>query len=414
MGLRAALRRPGGERAAGRRPAGAAALGPGGRRVERDRRIVVARGRPRGAGAAPRGQRVVGRRGAGRVRSGIRHARAAAHRRIGLGRSRARGGRRRIGGRPAHRAGGGPRHRGAAAGQRPRRRREARDAPTATRVILDAPLGLQQKIPVALALAQEFDRTPRGAVPDLGGVFDRAGAADDATLRGVRDDLVGAIEASLTRSFRAAYLVSAAFALLALIPVGVRAAGDEGGAVRRPPPRRSPAWPWCIAGALAGRCRGRRGGEDLGRSQIVTDRCTPPRVRESGGGFDATLQGVILDGLAGAACDLHVSREDLVLSFGSGSAATVGWDSATVEQAVRAGLVRSIDESEKRGSLNCVRRRALPRGSRQRADPGPHPRCGRPPGPREHRLRRPAQPDRLAPRSGARPTASWAWPWASR
>ena len=224
----------------------------------------------------------------------------------------------------------------------------------ATRVILDAPLGLQEKIPLALDLAQEFDRTPRGAVPDLKGVFAERGATDDPELRVVRDDLVGSIEDALTRSFRSSFLVSALFALLALVPVAWGLGAMRASVGRRAPPAALAGLAVALAtgaalvvGALAA------GGEDLGKSRIA-DPCTP-RVREGGGGFDATLQGVVLDGLAGAACELRVSREDLVLSFGPDvGTPRIPWGPERVEEAVRSGTVRAIDDAEDRGSLNSV------------------------------------------------------------
>jgi hypothetical protein len=231
----------------------------------------------------------------------------------------------------------------------------------ATRVILDAKLGLQDKVPLALDLADEFDRTPRGAVPDLGKVFAARGAADDAGLAVVRDDLIGAIEDSLTRSFRNAFLVSALFALLALIPVtwGLvamrRQEGEGGGGGRRAPPTAAIAGLGVVAAAAVALIIGvfAAGGQDLGRSQIE-DPCVA-RHREGGGGFDATLQGVVLDGLAGAACDLHVSREELVLSFGPDvGTKPIPWTPQQVEDSIRAGTIRSIDDAEARGSLNSV------------------------------------------------------------
>jgi MFS family permease len=224
----------------------------------------------------------------------------------------------------------------------------------ATRVILDARLGLQDKVPLALDLAEEFDRTPRGAVPDLGTVFASRGADDDPGLAVVRDDLLGAIEDALTRSFRAAFLVSALFAILALLPVawGLRAMRAEGGG-RAPPAALAglgavvAAAAALVVGVLAA------GGEDLGRSQIA-DPCVT-RVRDGGGGIDATLQGVVLDGLAGAACELGVTREDLVLSFGPDvGSEPIPWSPQRVEQAIRSGTIRAIDDAEDRGSLNSV------------------------------------------------------------
>jgi MFS family permease len=232
---------------------------------------------------------------------------------------------------------------------------EAGDRATlnATQVILDARLGLPQKVPVSLDLADEFARTPRGAVPDLEGVFAANGAADDATVRQVRDDLIGAIESAITRGFRAAYLISALFALLALVPVVVvwRAAGPS---AARPPPRAlAPLVVLVAAGAALVVGAVAAGGVDLGRS-TVTDPCAQ-RVRDGGGGIDAAVQGVVLDGLAGAACELSVTREELVLSFGTGvGAREVPGDPATVERAVRSGVIRAIDDAEARGSLNGV------------------------------------------------------------
>ena len=67
-----------------------------------------------------------------------------------------------------------------------------------------------------------------------------------------------------------------------------------------------------------------------------------------GGGFDATIQRIVLDGLNGAACRLHTTREEVVEALGGGSSR---WSDEQIQQAVRAGLVRAIDESEDRGDL---------------------------------------------------------------
>ena len=141
-------------------------------------------------------------------------------------------------------------------------------------------------------------------------------------MRGVRDDLLDTIQSALTRSFRSAYLVSALFALLALIPVAVawRRAIEAGAPAQGAAPGRASG---SLGGLLAAAVllvgvEVAAGGVDLGRSTIA-DPCTTTTER-SRGGFDATLQGVVLDGLAGAACDLGVTREELVLSFGGSDA----------------------------------------------------------------------------------------------
>jgi hypothetical protein len=63
------------------------------------------------------------------------------------------------------------------------------------------------------------------------------------------------------------------------------------------------------------------------------------------------VQRIVLDGLDGAACRLHGSREELVLSLGPGSAFRGRWNRKTIEVAVRAGLLRSVDEAERRGEI---------------------------------------------------------------
>jgi hypothetical protein len=70
-----------------------------------------------------------------------------------------------------------------------------------------------------------------------------------------------------------------------------------------------------------------------------------------GDGIDATVQRIVLDGLDGAACELGVTREQLVLSLDERSGYTIDWDKETIEKAVRAGLLKSVDEAENRGSV---------------------------------------------------------------
>jgi hypothetical protein len=77
----------------------------------------------------------------------------------------------------------------------------------------------------------------------------------------------------------------------------------------------------------------------------LADPCKPREFRGD------VVQRIVLDGLDGAACRLHVSREELVLSLGSGSPFHRRWDKKTIEVAVRAGLLRSVDEAERRGDI---------------------------------------------------------------
>ena len=85
--------------------------------------------------------------------------------------------------------------------------------------------------------------------------------------------------------------------------------------------------------------------------KTVADPCKP-RAPFPGHGIDATIQRIVLDGLDGAACRLHTTREELVLSLRSGEGSgRVQWDRDTIEVAVRAGLLRSVDDAERRGEI---------------------------------------------------------------
>src|SRR5262249_43422969 len=88
-----------------------------------------------------------------------------------------------------------------------------------TRVILDGDAPLRQKVPIALDLRTAIAGAPNGVVPDLAAPFDSRGAAHDEGLRRLRDDLVGEIRGVLTRGFRNSFLLSALFALAALVPI---------------------------------------------------------------------------------------------------------------------------------------------------------------------------------------------------
>jgi hypothetical protein len=90
----------------------------------------------------------------------------------------------------------------------------------ATAVLLDAPIALSTKVPIAYDLVGLFRKARQGEVPDLAQPFDAHGAQHDAALASVRDRLVSAIEETITRCFRPAFLFSALLAALA-IPIAL-------------------------------------------------------------------------------------------------------------------------------------------------------------------------------------------------
>jgi hypothetical protein len=77
----------------------------------------------------------------------------------------------------------------------------------------------------------------------------------------------------------------------------------------------------------------------------LADPCKPQEFKGS------AIQRVLLDGLDGAACRLHISREALVLSVGSNSPFHTHWSKQKIEVALRAGMLRAVDEAERRGDI---------------------------------------------------------------
>jgi hypothetical protein len=75
------------------------------------------------------------------------------------------------------------------------------------------------------------------------------------------------------------------------------------------------------------------------------------RAPRGGGGLDATVQRIVLDGLDGAACRLHTSREELVLSLAPETGVRRRWSDHTIEVALRAGMLRAVDEADRRGDI---------------------------------------------------------------
>jgi MFS family permease len=90
-----------------------------------------------------------------------------------------------------------------------------------TAVLLDAPIGLDKKVPVALDLRGEFAKAQAGETPNLAEPFDKNGARHDSALAAVRDDLASAIETTITRASRPAFFVCAGLAGLALVLAAV-------------------------------------------------------------------------------------------------------------------------------------------------------------------------------------------------
>jgi len=88
----------------------------------------------------------------------------------------------------------------------------------------------------------------------------------------------------------------------------------------------------------------------------VADPCETRDWREPDG-VEEVAEQIALSGLDGAACELGVSREEMVLALANSDsraqfAREHGISDERLEQLVREGLLRAIDDAEEAGALN--------------------------------------------------------------
>lgn len=89
----------------------------------------------------------------------------------------------------------------------------------------------------------------------------------------------------------------------------------------------------------------------------VADPCAQRDWRDPQG-FEQVVEQVALSAVDGAACELGVSREDVVLAFADGGslesfAQARGLDADAVEAVARAALVRAVDDAARAGALDA-------------------------------------------------------------
>lgn len=82
----------------------------------------------------------------------------------------------------------------------------------------------------------------------------------------------------------------------------------------------------------------------------VADPCQPREWR-SVDSLDALAQQLTSSALDGAACELHVSRESLVLALATPAGREKFANDPRFGAALRAGLVRAIDDAERAGAI---------------------------------------------------------------
>jgi hypothetical protein len=88
----------------------------------------------------------------------------------------------------------------------------------------------------------------------------------------------------------------------------------------------------------------------------VADPCAPRDWRDPVG-VQAVAQQIVLSGLDGAACELHASREDVVLAFASRDslrrfARDHGISGSELEGLVRASLLRAVNDAALANALD--------------------------------------------------------------
>jgi hypothetical protein len=97
------------------------------------------------------------------------------------------------------------------------------------------------------------------------------------------------------------------------------------------------------------------GGASYAPAQVA-DPCVPRDWRDPQG-IEEVAEQIALSGLDGAACELGVSREEMVLALANSEsrerfAREHGISDERLEQLVREGLLRAIDDAEQADALN--------------------------------------------------------------
>jgi hypothetical protein len=90
----------------------------------------------------------------------------------------------------------------------------------------------------------------------------------------------------------------------------------------------------------------------------VANPCAP-RDWRAPGDLEQVAERIVLSALDGAACELGVSREEIVLAFASRDTLTNfarehGISEQRLEQLVRSGLLRAVDAAERAGALTAT------------------------------------------------------------
>jgi MFS family permease len=225
-----------------------------------------------------------------------------------------------------------------------RNRDEAVNAGAAA--VLDSRIPPLDKLRVAQDVLVQVEQAT-GELPDVAAAFaDRPQTDEYRSLLAALEDQ---LDRAVTNAFSDPFALAALLALSAVVPVAF-AVGRAGrrGLLRRP----LLAAAGCVAAVLA--LYAGLGGLSY-EPASVADPCRAREWRDPGG-LAATLEQVALSALDGAACEIGVSREELVLALRSDAAldafaAKHRVSRERAERAIRDGLVRAVDDAEESGAL---------------------------------------------------------------
>ena len=227
-----------------------------------------------------------------------------------------------------------------------------------TAVVLDSNISALDKIGVARDVLVAVDEAkPEARIPDVKEVVDHR---DDSDYAALGDELQEQLDRAVTNAFSNSFLVAALLGLLALIPILI---GPQG----RDRLMRAIAWSTAAVVVLV-LVYVALGGASYAPAKVA-DPCAPRDWRDPQGAQEV-LQQVVLSALDGAACELHVSREDMVLALANKDsreqfAREHGITSTELEDLVRKGLLRSIDDAVNADALDS-RLAGLLRGAVER------------------------------------------------
>jgi MFS family permease len=222
-----------------------------------------------------------------------------------------------------------------------------------TGVLLEARLPAQEKIDLAMTVRDAVSGSPRGSVPEVAKSVppDKRDAQTTALLA----EVDARLRATLTRAFRPAFELAAGITLLTLFACGAlwgrrHDRPPAAGTAARGVAAATLAMTTLLSAGLLG-AEAAAGAGGYGR-YAETRPCDAPADPYTGDGLDALIQRIAYSALYGAACELDMSAERLVLALaGQPGFAPVDWDDATVERAIRAAVDRALEDADRRGDL---------------------------------------------------------------